>query len=140
MLKKFTIPLAALAIFLAACGGSPSGLTGVTWHLVSYGATPDETDALPDVPTSLVFNDDGTVGGSAGCNQFGGDYETAGDQITFGPLTSTLMACEQPIMDQESAVLATLSGTVSYSIDGNTLRITGEDGTVLVFDSTEIEL
>jgi heat shock protein HslJ len=75
-----------------------------------------------------------------GCNQFGGDYETSADQITFGPMNSTLMACEEPLMTQESAVLAMLSGTVTYQVDATRLTLTAEDGSVVVFDSTEIEL
>jgi heat shock protein HslJ len=130
----------ALTLLLSACRSSPASLTGVTWKLVSYGPPGEEMAAVPGVPTSLVFSDDGTVGGTMGCNQFGGDYETSGDQIAFGSIISTLMACEEPLMNQEAAILAMLSGTVAYQVDGTKLTLTAEDGLVAVFGSTEIEL
>jgi heat shock protein HslJ len=133
MKKKLVISLLALALLLAACGGASSALTGVTWKLVSYGPPGAEQDAVADVPTSLVFGDDGQVSGSMGCNSFGGEYKVEGNQITFGPLVSTLMACDEPIMNQESAVLKIFTGTVDYQVDGTTLTITGADGSVATF-------
>jgi heat shock protein HslJ len=139
-MKRLTFALLALALSLSACGGSPAGLTGVAWKLVSYGASGAQTAAVSSVPTSLIFNADGTVGGTMGCNQFGGDYETSGDLITFGAMASTMMACEEPLMTQEAAILTMLSGPVTYQVDGTKLTLTAQDGSVAVFDSTEIEL
>lgn len=139
-MNRLALALLALILSLAACGRSPASLTGVTWRLVTYGPAGAQITAAPGVPTSLIFSEDGTVGGSLGCNQFGGDFEASGDQITFGPMISTLMACEEPLMTQESAVLAMLSGTVTYQVDGTRLTLAAEDGSVAVFDSTEIEL
>jgi heat shock protein HslJ len=139
-MKRLPFALLALVLALTACQGSSGSLTGVTWRLVSYGPAGAQTDAVAGVPTSLIFSEDGAVGGTMGCNQFGGDYETSGDQITFSALNSTLMACEEPLMTQESAVLAMLSGTVTFEVDGTKLTLTAEDGSVAVFDSTEIEL
>jgi len=139
-MKRLTLTLLALTFLLTACGGRSASLTGVTWKLVSYGPPAAQVAAVPGVPTSLIFADDGTVGGTMGCNQFGGDYETSGDRLTFGPLASTLMACEHALMSQEGALFAILSGTVTYQVDGTRLTIKAEDGTVAVFDSTEIEL
>jgi heat shock protein HslJ len=133
MIKKLILPLLALGLLLAACGGSSSGPTGVTWKLVSYGPPGDEVDAVADVPTSLVFGDDGQVGGNMGCNSFGGEYEVEGSKITFGPLVSTLMACDEPIMNQETAVLGIFTDTVDYKMNGTTLTITGADGSVATF-------
>ena len=139
-MKRLAFALLTLVLTLTACQGSSGSLTGVTWRLVSYGPPGAQTDAVAGVPTSLIFSEDGTVGGTMGCNQFGGDYETRSDQITFSALNSTLMACEEPLMTQESTVLAMLSGTVTFQVDGTKLTITAEDGSVAVFDSTEIEL
>ena len=43
--------------------------------------------------------------------------------ITFGPLTLTRMACPQPQMDLENAVVAVLTGEVAYTIDSSTLQL-----------------
>ena len=81
-----------------------------------------------------IFNSDGTVTGNGGCNGFGGDYEVKEDQLTFGPIMSTLMACEESIMDQEGTVTQVLFETATYKIDGNTLTITKGDA-ALVFEA-----
>jgi putative lipoprotein len=72
------------------------------------------------------------VTGSSGCNGFGGKYIVEGDQITFSEIVSTLMACDDARMAQEAAVLAVLSDTATYTIDGSTLTLTNND-VVLVF-------
>ena len=90
------------------------------------------TPAVEDAAATLSFGDDGTVTGSGGCNSLGGDYEVKGDEITFGPITSTLMGCEEPRMTQESFVTQVLTGTAQYEIEGDTLTITNNDS-VLVF-------
>jgi putative lipoprotein len=90
------------------------------------------------VDASLTFNPDGTLSGNGGCNGLGGDYKVKGDQITFGPIMSTLMACDEPRMSQEDAVHQVLMDTVSYEIDGNTLTITNKD-MVLVFELVAAE-
>jgi putative lipoprotein len=93
------------------------------------------TAAAQDVETSLVFGEDGKVSGTMGCNRFGGEYETKGDQLTFGPLMSTLMGCQEPIMSQETTVMAIMSDTVSYKVDGSALILTASDGSVASFEA-----
>jgi heat shock protein HslJ len=120
-------------IMLSACsGGTPASLTG-TWKLVSYGAPANPTPAVADVDTSVIFGEDGTISGNVGCNNFGGDYKVDGDKITFGSISSTLMMCADPaIGDQESAVLNTLTETVTFVIDGDILTLTSADGRSVV--------
>jgi heat shock protein HslJ len=89
---------------------------------------------VTDARAKLTFGKDGTVGGSGGCNSLGGTYKVDGSQITFSDITSTLMACDDVRMAQESAVTQVLSGTATYEIDGNTLTLTNND-MVLVFTS-----
>ena len=112
---------------LVACA-SASPLTGTTWHLTSYGSASNPTPAVPDVETSLTFDDAGKVSGNVGCNSFGGEYEIRGEKITFNTLTSTLMACEEPRMQQETAVFNLLTGTLDFKVSGNALTISSADG------------
>lgn len=123
-------------ILLAACSGGASAspsLTG-TWKLISYGDPAGPTPAVPEVDTSVIFGEDGTVSGNVGCNSFGGNYKLDGNSITFGPISATLMMCADPaIGDQETTVLDTLSETVTYAIDGNTLTIrSANQGSIVV--------
>jgi heat shock protein HslJ len=121
------IPLLVIAaLALAACSGN--SLAGTSWTLVSYGDPAAPTMAVSGVDTSLNFDNNGQVGGSMGCNSFGGDYSVKGDKITFGSIISTEMACDELRMSQETSTFAVMSGTVSYTINGDTLTITSADG------------
>ena len=92
------------------------------------------TPAVPDVEAILSFGADGTLAGSTGCNQLGGDYTVEGDQITFGQIVSTLIACPDLQMAQEEAMYQVLMQTASFNIEGDTLTIIKND-TVLVFEA-----
>ena len=94
------------------------------WKLTAYGPADTPTPAVEGVDAGLTFNEDGTVSGSSGCNGLGGDYTVEGDQISFGEFVSTLMACEDPIMAQEEGAHKVMTGTATYTIEGDTLTIT----------------
>ena len=129
-MKKYLLILFVAALALSACtaegaGASPS-LTGA-WKLTSYGPADAQTPAVEDVEAGLTFNEDGTVTGNAGCNGLGGSYAVEGDQVTFSEVVSTLMACDDPRMAQEDAVIQALNGTATFKIEGNTLTLTNDD-------------
>ena len=129
----FLTILLLAGILLSACsGGTSASLTG-TWKLVSHGSPDNLTPAAADVDTSIIFGEDGTISGNVGCNSFGGDYKVDGNKITFGPISSTLMMCtDTAIGDQETAVLNTLTGTMTFVIDGDTLTLTSADGSSVI--------
>lgn len=93
------------------------------WKLVSYGTTETQSPALADVEAGLTFNEDGTVTGTSGCNEFGGSYMVDGNDLEFNEIVSTLKLCDTPIMEQEEAVSQMLSDASAYSIEGNMLSI-----------------
>ena len=131
-MKNCLLILLFISLLLAsACTPQKSSLVG-TWKLTAYGPTGALTPAVTDAEATLTFGDDGTVGGSGGCNSLGGKYEVKGSQITFSDITSTLMACEDPRMAQEAFVTQVLSGTAEFEIENNTLTLTNNDK-VLVF-------
>ncbi|MFT3894538.1 MAG: META domain-containing protein [Anaerolineales bacterium] len=138
-MKKYLLILFLLSLALSACASATNtpantpSLIG-TWKLTAYGPADSPTPAVADVDANLKFDADGKVGGSGGCNSLGGDYTVEGDQIKFGPIVSTMMACEEPRMTQEAMVAQVMTESVSYKIDGNTLTIS-KDGNVLVFKS-----
>ncbi len=137
-MKKVLLFLLLVSLLLAACTSQEKPLQG-SWSLTAYGPQGATAPAAPDSQASIVFNDDGTLSGSSGCNGFGGEYSVEGDQIKFGGLASTLMACDEPLMTQEGTVFKVLNDTASYQIDGGTLTVT-KDGTVLVFTAAEAGL
>ena len=120
---------------LVACSGTASASLTGTWKLVSYGSSTGPTPVEPNTDASLVFDVDGKFNGNVGCNGFGGDYKADGDTITFGPITSTMMACADPIMEQEGTVFNVFTNSATFKVDGNTLTVTSADGeSVVVFE------
>jgi heat shock protein HslJ len=120
-------------LLLAACSsgtGTPK-LSGTSWKLVSYGPANAQIPAADGIETSINFAADGQVSGNMGCNGFGGEYEQAGTRLTFGPIMSTMMACPEPQMSQETTSLSILIGTVDFQLDGDMLKIDGAGGVQL---------
>lgn len=131
-MKKIFVLLSVMAIALAACAPATSASIVGEWTLESYGDPANPTPAAPEVETSIIFGEDGQVNGTAGCNGFGGDYKVGDGTITFGALVSTLMFCEGPAGEQETAVFGVFVETASYELNGNTLTITSADGSSVV--------
>lgn len=105
-----------------------AALVGTEWQLHTFlsGETADSTASslIGDSTITLVFNEDGTVGGHGGCNSYGGNYLVEGESLTISELVSTLMACEaEGVTEQESVYLDALGRAESYSIEGNQLTI-----------------
>ena len=125
----FSITLFVLSILiLSACSGGASASVVGEWTLVSYGDASSSTPAVPDVETSIHFDEKEQFDGNVGCNSFGSEYKVDGDQIVFGSIISTMMFCDATSA-QESAVLSILSDqSVNYQIDGERLTITSGDG------------
>jgi heat shock protein HslJ len=123
--------LVALGLILSACAstGTTTNLAGTSWKLVSYGPAKNQTPAAPGIDTSLDFSADGQLKGNVGCNQFSGDYKVKGEKIVFGSLVSTLIACPEPQMTQESIVFQAMTGTASFEVKDNTLTIHDTSGT-----------
>ena len=128
MKKSLLLLMLLIGTLLAACAASTSKELLGDWKLVSYGSTSNPTPAAPNVETSLTLGSDGKVGGSMGCNSFGGDYKAGKGTITFGAIAATEMACEESLMQQEAAIFSIFSGTTSFKVEGNTLTITSTDG------------
>lgn len=124
-------------LILTGCTSKSSTLTG-SWKLIAYGPLEAMTPAVSDAEANLIFGDDGTVGGSSGCNSLGGEYQVEGNVITFSELTSTLMACDDARTAQESAFTQVLNGEAEFEIEDETLAITN-DGMALVFSSVPAE-
>ena len=134
-MKKYLLILFIISLAISACASKENtrSLVG-SWRLTAYGPIDSTTPAVPDVDSILIFGEDGTLAGSTGCNELGGDYVIEGDQITFGQIVSTLILCPDLQMAQEEAMFQVLRETASFNIEGDTLTITNND-TVLVFEA-----
>ena len=129
---RYTVTMIMLVITLlsAACTAPGADLSG-EWLLTSLNGR----QPLAGTTVTAIF-EDGQVGGSAGCNSYGGPYRASGQKLTISGMAQTLMACLEPagVMEQESAFLQALSQAASYSIAGERLEIWNAAGeTILTF-------
>jgi heat shock protein HslJ len=109
-----------------------AAIEGTLWTLVSYADEEGETvKVLPGTEVTAQFND-GTVGGTAGCNNYFAAYELDGNQLTVGVGGTTMMACEEAVMVQESAYMSNLAASAAFLITGTQLQIAGADGRTLL--------
>ncbi|MFC7866669.1 META domain-containing protein [Streptomyces murinus] len=137
-MKRTKVP-AALALLLpltVACGAAPahSGavtvdepLTGVEWRVVSVTAQ----GATHPAPASarLLVRDDGTAAGNLGCNGFSAPVTLRGDGVTFGPLRTTKMACDDARMAFERLLGGLLGGqALTGTPDQGKLTLTTSHG------------
>ncbi len=108
---------------------SAAALAGTQWQLTYYGQEYAPTPAISDTEVTLTFQDEAQLGGSSGCNLFGGKYQVDGSAIVISQVFSTMKACPVGnIMQQEQAFLAALQSAISYKIDGNTLTMVYAEG------------
>jgi heat shock protein HslJ len=114
--------LIGVAAMLAGCSligddTANGGLGNTSWTVVSIAGQPTILDARP----TMTFAPEGAVSGTGGCNQYNGSFQTDGDRITIGPVSSTLMGCEDERGRQETAFLSGLQGATTWrqGADGN---------------------
>jgi heat shock protein HslJ len=134
--------LCAGLLILAACTSSSQGgvgdLTASSWNLSQLMDQP----LVPGSNITAQFTSDGKVSGSSGCNRYSGSYKISGNNIVISsPLAATMMACEQALMDQESAYLKALGEVQSFKIVGETLTLSdAKDKSLLVFKAQSQDL
>jgi polar amino acid transport system substrate-binding protein len=109
-------------------------LAGTQWQVRSY-YNPAEVGGMssPLGGTQLTANwADGSVSGTAGCNSYSAAYTVDGDSLSIGQVASTMMACDQPTMDQETAFLAAMQSASSFKLEAEQLHILNDKGQVVV--------
>jgi len=132
LLQGHEADAASLALRLVSSPTARS-LKDSGWMLESI-ITGDVTTGVPmGVLPTLYISADAQLTLDAGCNSIHGTVVVGSDALTITDLVSTEMACDDVRADMEELLTAVVSGEVAYAIDGDTLRITGADGTELVF-------
>ena len=108
-------------------------LVGTPWVLVMYGEPASPTVVEAGTVVTAVFAADGSLTGSAGCNNYSTTYQVSGDQLTVNsPMAVTAMACEAG-MEQESVYLAALETAQSYEINAQGSLVIAYQGGALVY-------
>jgi heat shock protein HslJ len=119
-----------LLVYRASTGAQ--ALRG-SWDVTSVYTGDAISSPVPGSTLTLDFTADKTSGNS-GCNTFTGPFGVSGtDDITIGPLASTLRACADPAVGtQEQQYLAALGLAKTYQVTGNQLTLFRAGGTIAV--------
>ena len=134
--RTLLVSLVVGAVTLGACGDDPDPVDPAaiegTW-------SDAEVDGYELAGTLTIHFEDGRIAVEGGCNNLMGAYELDGDRLTAGPLASTMMACPDPLMAQDTWITELLATgtTVSLDDDGATLTLTTEDVTVTLTSTPE---
>ena len=104
-------------------------LVGPTWRAVEINGSPVACDQSKREP-HLVFNVEGRVSGSTGCNRFTGTYKQDGNNLQFSPPAVTKMACPPPVEALERSFLQAMAATTSVRKSGETLELLDTGGNV----------
>lgn len=106
-------------------------LEGTTWQLDTH-YTADAASHWAGMERATLTLAEGRARVATGCNTGSATYTLDGEQLTFGPLMLTRMACEEPAMELERLVVGILDGQrLTVSIEAGQLTLKGPDGTGL---------
>lgn len=126
---------------LAGCGSSESSTTPSDQPVLAIDGVTflSETVTGHDLVTGselrLSFDGD-RLGGDAGCNQMGGEFEITDGVLVVDQLAMTEMACMDPpgLMEQEQWFSDFLSSRPRIQQDGDRLTLATDDVSVVFLD------
>lgn len=120
---------AALSIAFAPMPSSADGLEGAGWRPVSLGST------APSTQQQIVFDANGRVYGSDGCNRFSGSYSVdASGKLTIdtGSMMATKMGCRDlSVQTATKALMQAMTDVRSYRVDGDRMLLLDASGNTL---------
>ena len=100
------------------------------WKLTALNGKPVSVAEQQREPSLVLQSENLRVTGSGGCNRQMGSYEVSGNDVHFGQLAGTMMACPTG-MDTEKEFLATLRQVSRWRIAGEHLEFYDASGKVL---------
>ncbi|MBP6803149.1 MAG: META domain-containing protein [Chloroflexi bacterium] len=129
----------ALVASFTSAPPAATTLVGAEWTVTVFNNGNQAAVSLVNgTEITMMFGEDGSVQGSAGCNLYFGYFTVSGETISVGPLATTRAFCPEPegIMEQEDQFLAALQTAVSYTIQNGTLDLRTADGAIAVMASS----
>jgi len=113
--------------------GQTPALEGTEWKLVRI----NDREPLAGTEPTLLFEVT-SLGGTTGCNHFGGDYTYKSDgTLTIRDLMQTEMYCIEPegVMEQEVEYMGKLIQAASYRVVDERLEILDQAGvSILIYE------
>ena len=108
----------------------PTTISDSSWHLTGLNnAAEAVVSVVADTVISAMFNADGTLAGSSGCNTYRATWTTDAGHIEIGPPIGTKKLCEaEGVMEQEARYLEVLGVVKTYQIDASALVLFDDEG------------
>ena len=106
------------------------------WQLDQYRFGDKVERPLESLDITLNVRADGHLGGSSGCNVYGGSWSEDGGKLAITDIISTMRACEEPTPLFEKSFFDVLEKASSVETKDGTLLITEESGHFLRFVKT----
>lgn len=118
------------ATAVTACGDDNSSGAAPTADDLDgrqFVATEIDGYTIVDGSEVVVSFDDDTILIEAGCNTQRSGYEIADGVLQVELLVATMMACEQPLMDQDQLVASIVTAGPTIELDGAELVISSDE-------------
>ena len=113
-----------LATLLWAGVTQAAGLQGSEWKPMRMGVI-----EVPETSAAFVqFRSKGRLEGHSGCNRIFAEYQADDGHIFIGPVAATRMACEQALMQRETALAAALENARTFQRRRHKLVLFDRDG------------
>ena len=132
--NSLVLELASGATMTFASSLSPSvglGLEGTKWNWLGTQTGTEKIVASMPIKYSLDFKTATTVTVRADCNTGSGSYKVEGDNISFGPIAMTMMACPPGSQDQQFQKALGVANTYKVVLDH--MIFVGNDGSATLF-------
>ncbi|NTW83298.1 MAG: META domain-containing protein [Chlorobiaceae bacterium] len=137
--KLAAVMLTVLTLFLSGCSAeqaslplkpaaAKTALLHTTWRISEINGSKVVFRPGQKLDVSLVFSKGGQFSGTTGCNYLNGTYILKKDQLNFGSLAITRIACSPQLMAQEREYLGAIRKASSYAINANSLKLFSADG------------
>jgi heat shock protein HslJ len=122
---------------LAYARMAPATVDG-PWNITSVNNGNNGVESVPTgVSATISFLPNNLLEGFGGCNNFNGDYLVVGtDNISFGPIMSTMKACGDPADSFERQLLVALPTATKWSVSNGTLELRDASGALQVQATT----
>jgi heat shock protein HslJ len=135
------------ATTLAECEASPgrsaddalvetpelSDLSGATW--IADGIVDEDRDLVPGSTITMTFTAD-SMSANAGCNTLSGPASVDDGELVVAELAATLMACEDPLAEQDTWLSSFLTSRPTIERQDDDLWLAHDDTVIhLVVDS-----
>lgn len=122
-------PLLVWVLGVPAEAAEGDSLDGTAWILTDYSAD-GAVIAVPEEITVTGAFANGEFSGQA-CNNYSVAYTANGSSLTFGMVISTMMFCEGPLGEIESALFASFENVTNYTIEEGILKFLDDNGNLL---------